>query len=73
MELYFNLITSCMLKWSINPISNPKPRRVTHTRDNMDVYMQYVVHYTNEIVYGWKFLVLSLGDVLNYRPRHIVQ
>jgi hypothetical protein len=27
MALYLSVITSCMLKWSINPISNPKPRR----------------------------------------------
>jgi hypothetical protein len=35
-------ITSCVLKWSINPISNPKPRViVTPTRDNIFIATKY--------------------------------
>jgi hypothetical protein len=31
MELYLSVITSCVLKWSINPISSPKTRRESHS------------------------------------------
>jgi hypothetical protein len=35
MALELSVTTSRVLKWSINPISNPKHLRVTHTRDNI--------------------------------------
>jgi hypothetical protein len=31
MALKLILITNCVLKWSINPIPNPKPRRESHS------------------------------------------
>jgi hypothetical protein len=52
-----------VLKWSINPISNPKPlSRVTHTRDSMYVFYvyYYYYYYSNDIVW----LPLNLVCVL---------
>jgi hypothetical protein len=69
MELQLHVAPRCVDKWSVNPASNPKPRRESHCIPR-DIILQFISKFPQMFSSGQvsipEFLSISYNSIFGY-------